>query len=177
MPEPVPPTVELAHLAAAIAAPAPRPAAGAAIGAVTALAAALVEKACALTAGNALEAQRASATAVRSLAIAFAELDEDAFAEIAVARRSGGDVPEAWAEAARVPLDLADTCASLAELATATIAHANPSLRGELETAIALARAAGLAATALAAIDLDAAGEGFPDDRATLAAARARLSA
>jgi formiminotetrahydrofolate cyclodeaminase len=177
MPEPVPPSAELAGLAAAIAAPSPAPAAGAAIGAVTALAAALVEKACALTGGGALEPERASAAAVRSLALAFAEVDEAAFGEIAAARRGGGDVPEAWAAAARVPLDLADTCASLAELAAATIAHANPNLRGELETAVALARAAGLAATGLAAIDLDAAGEGFPDDRATLAAVRARLSA
>jgi len=171
------PGPELAALAAAIAAPSPAPAAGAAIGAVAALAAALVEKACALTAGDALEPQRTSASAVRSLALAFAEVDEAAFGEIGIARRLGGDVASAWAAAARVPLDLADTCASLAELAQATIAHANPNLRGELETAVSLARAAGLAATGLASIDLDAAGAVFDDDRARLAATRARLSA
>jgi formiminotetrahydrofolate cyclodeaminase len=173
---PDPHTDGIAGLAAAIAAPAPSPAAGAAIGAVAALAAALVEKASALTPG-ALEAEQASARSVRAVALAFREIDELAFAEISVARRAGGDVPAAWVEAARVPLDLAETCAALAELARSALPHANARLRGELECADELARAAGLAAARLAEIDLDEAGPAAGGDRHRIAAVRTALTA
>jgi len=168
-----PPGIEL--LAAAIAAPFPSPAAGAAVGAVTALAAALVEKACALTKDGSLAAEGATAGALRSASLWFAETDEEAFAGISRARRTGDDVGEAWAAAARVPLGLAESCAELAGLAGAIVERANPRLRGELDTAILLARAAGLAAAGLSLIDLDEAGDGYADDRARLSAVRARL--
>ena len=171
-----PHTDGVAALAAAIATRAPSPAAGAAIGAVAALAAALVEKATVLT-PDALEAEHASARAVRAVALAFAGVDELAYAGIAEARRNDGDVQAAWIEAARVPLDLAETCAALAELARSTLPHANPRLRGELECADELARAAGLAAARLAEIDLDAAGPGLDDERPRIAAVRAALTA
>jgi formiminotetrahydrofolate cyclodeaminase len=167
------PGIEL--LAAAIAAPFPAPAAGAAVGAVTALAASLVEKACALTADGALTAEGATAGAMRAAALWFAETDEEAFGAIAQARRSGDDVYEAWAAAARVPLGLAESCAELARLAASLVERANPNLRGELDTAILLARAAGLSAARLAEIDLVAAGPSYGDDRARLDAVRARL--
>jgi formiminotetrahydrofolate cyclodeaminase len=167
------PGIEL--LAAAIAAPFPAPAAGAAIGAVTALAAALVEKACALTADGELGAEGATAGALRAAALWFAETDEEAFAAISEARRSGADVDEAWAAAARVPLGLAESCDELARLAHASIPRANPNLRGELDTAVLLARAAGLSAAGLAAIDRAAAGSAHDADRARLDAVRARL--
>jgi formiminotetrahydrofolate cyclodeaminase len=170
-----PPGIEL--LAAAIAAPFPAPAAGAAVGAVTALAAALVEKACALTADGALAAQGASASALRAAALWFAETDEEAFGGISRARRDGDDVHEAWAAAARVPLGLAESCAELMRLATSILEQANQNLRGELDTAILLARAAGLAAARLSEIDLAAAGPVYEDERARLQAARASLSA
>jgi formiminotetrahydrofolate cyclodeaminase len=168
---------DVAGLAAAIAGPSPAPAAGAAAGAAAALAAALVEKACALTAGGALAAEQAAARSARAYALAFAEIDELTFGEIGVTRRTSGDVDGAWAAAARIPLDLAETCAALAELASSAIERANPNLRGELDTAVILARAAGLAATRLAEIDLDVAGPAFAGDRARLGAARASLSA
>jgi formiminotetrahydrofolate cyclodeaminase len=163
------------ELAAAIALPTPAPAAGAAIGAVTALAAALVEKACALTADGALAAERASAAGVRAVALEFAEIDEHVFRGIAYARRMRGDVAAAWAEAARVPLDLADQCASLVELSASVAERVNPNLRGEVDSAIGLARAAGLAAARIAEINLVAAGPGFQDDHARLAAVRRLL--
>jgi formiminotetrahydrofolate cyclodeaminase len=159
-------------LAAAIASPAPAPAAGAALGAVTALAAALVEKACALTAGGALAAEREEAGAVRGAALAFAELDEQAFGGISLARRAGGDVQAAWAAAARIPLDLAERCADLSDLATSIAERANPNLRGEIDAAILLAGAARLAAARLAEIDLAAAGASYEPERARLAAVR-----
>lgn len=168
-----PPRIEL--LAAAIATPFPAPAAGAAVGAVTALAASLVEKACALTADGALEAESSMAAALRAAALWFAETDEEAFGGISRARRSGDDVYEAWAVAARVPLGLAESCAELARLATSIVERANPNLRGELDTAVLLARAAGLSAARLCEIDLVAAGPTYEDERARLDAVRARL--
>ena len=167
------PGIEL--LAAAIAAPFPAPAAGAAVGAVTALAAALVEKACALTAGAALASEAAAASALRAAALWFAETDEEAFGGISRARRAGDDVYEAWAVAARVPLGLAESCDELARLADSILDRANPNLRGELDTAVLLARAAGLAAARLSEIDLVAAGDSYRDDRARLDAVQARL--
>jgi formiminotetrahydrofolate cyclodeaminase len=163
------------ELAAAIATPAPAPAAGAALGAVTALAAALVEKACALTADGVLERERATAAGARAAALEFAEIDEHVFGGIAYARRMHGDVAAAWAAAARMPLDLAESCASLVELAESIAERANPNLRGEIDSSIGLARAAGLGAVRLAEIDLAAAGPGFQDDHARLAAVRRLL--
>jgi formiminotetrahydrofolate cyclodeaminase len=167
------PGIEL--LAAAIAAPFPAPAAGAAVGAVTALAAALVEKACALTADGALAGEAASAGALRAGALWFAETDEEMFAAISIARRAGDDVAEAWAAAARVPLGLAESCDELARLALSLAERVNQNLRGEVDTAILLARAAGLAAARLAEIDLAEAGPAYEDERARLNAVRASL--
>ena len=170
-----PPGIDL--LAAAIASPFPAPAAGAAVGAVTALAASLVEKACALTAEGALAGEGARAGAMRAAALWFAETDEEAFGAIAKARRAGDDVYEAWATAARVPLGLAESCAGLAGLAGSLLERANPNLRGELDTAILLARAAGLAAARLCEIDLEAAGPSYDEEHARLGAVRASLRA
>jgi formiminotetrahydrofolate cyclodeaminase len=167
------PGIEL--LASAIAAPFPAPAAGAAVGAATALAAALVEKACALTADGELGAEGATAGAMRAAALWFAETDEEAFAAISEARRSGGDIDEAWAAAARVPLGLAESCDELVHLAQSITPRANPNLRGELDTAALLARGAGLSAARLAEIDLDSAGPAYDEERARLADVRARL--
>jgi formiminotetrahydrofolate cyclodeaminase len=163
-------------LAAAIALPSPAPAAGAAIGAVAALAAALVEKACALTAEGALADAGAAAATIRAEALAFAEVDEHAFGGIAHARRHGGDVAGAWAVAAGVPLDLAERCAELAELASSVTGRVNPNLRGELDAADLLARATGLAAARLAEIDLVPAGTAHDGERRRLDAVRSRLS-
>ena len=88
----------------------------------------------------------------------------------------GADVEAAWAAAARVPLDLADGCAALAVLAVSATERANPNLRGEIDSAILLARAAGLAAARLAEIDLASAGAGYDADHARLEAVRVRLS-
>jgi formiminotetrahydrofolate cyclodeaminase len=167
---------EIESLAGALASPSPAPAAGAAIGAVAALSAALVEKACALTPGGALAAEGASAATARVAALGFAEVDERAFGGIARARRAGADVEVAWAAAARVPLDLAESCAALAGLATSAIERANPNLRGEIDSAILLARAAGLAAARLAEIDLASAGAGHGEEHRRLEAVRVRLS-
>jgi formiminotetrahydrofolate cyclodeaminase len=167
------PGIEL--LAAAIAAPFPAPAAGAAVGAVTALAAALVEKACALTADGALAAESATAGALRAAALWFAETDEEAFAAISTARRAGDDLAEAWAAAARVPLGLAESCDELARLALSIAERVNPNLRGEIDAATLLARAAGLAAARLAEIDLTEAGPAHAADHERLAAVRASL--
>ncbi|HEY1478960.1 MAG TPA: cyclodeaminase/cyclohydrolase family protein [Gaiellales bacterium] len=163
-------------LAAAIALPTPAPAAGAALGAVSALAAALVEKACALTADDALVVEGSVAAEMRDSALEFAELDEHAFGGIAYARSVHGDVAAAWAEAARVPLELADGCATLIELATGIAELVNPNLRGEVDAAITLSRAAGLAAARLAEIDLTAAGPTYVEDRERLAAVRTLLA-
>jgi formiminotetrahydrofolate cyclodeaminase len=166
----------VAALAAAIAEPSPAPAAGAAIGAVVALAAALVEKACALTANGTLAAEGVSAGATRAEALDFAEIDEHAFGGIAYARRMGGDVAAAWAIAAGVPLEMAESCASLAALAASIAGRVNPNLRGEVDSAVLLVRAAGLASVRLAEIDLLPAGDAYADERARLDAVRGRLA-
>jgi formiminotetrahydrofolate cyclodeaminase len=112
---------------------------------------------------------------MRAAALWFAETDEEAFGAISSARRAGDDVAEAWAAAARVPLGLAESCAELARLARSIVGPANPNLRGELDTAILLARAAGLSAARLAEIDLAEAGPAYEDERARLSAVRANL--
>ena len=168
------PGIEL--LAAAIAAPFPAPAAGAAVGAVTALAAALVEKACALTADGALAAEGATAGALRAAALWFAETDEEAFGAISQARRSGDDVYEAWAAAARVPLGLAESCDELARLALSVVERANPNLRGELDTADpAVSRGGAVAPPGSPRSTWRPPGRPTDDERARLDAVRARL--
>ena len=168
------PGIEL--LAAAIAAPFPSPAAGAAVGAVTALAAALVEKACALTADGELGAEGATAGALRAAALWFAETDEEAFAAISAARRAGGDVDEAWAAAARVPLGLAESCDELVRprAVGGRPRQSQPSRRARFGGP-ARARSRALAAARLAEIDLAAAGPSYDEERARLDDVRARL--
>jgi hypothetical protein len=134
-----------------------------------------VEKACALTADGALAHEARSAGALRAAALWFGETDEEAFGGIARARRAGGDVSEAWAVAARVPLGLAESCAELGGLAGSIRDRANPNLRGEVDTAILLAHAAGRAAARLSEIDLDAAGPGYEDERRRLDSVRESL--
>ena len=56
------------------------------------------------------------------------------------------------------------------------VERANPNLRGEIDSAILLARAAGLAAARLAEIDLASAGAGYDEEHARLEAVRVRLS-
>jgi hypothetical protein len=144
---------DASQLAERFASPAAEPAAGPALCATGAMAAALIEKACALSPAAGLEAERARATDLRSELLATAERDYAAFRAILLARRSGGDEREAWRVAALVLRDAAALLEETHFLADDVGKRCKPALRGEPIAAALLALGAQRAALALAELD------------------------
>jgi hypothetical protein len=140
-------------LAARFASPAPEPAAGPALCAAGALAAALIEKACALSPDAGLEAEHARATDLRTEFLATAERDYAAFEAVLLARRGGGDEREAWGVAALVLRDAAALLEETHFLADDVGTRCKPALSGEPIAAALLALGAQRAALALADLD------------------------
>ncbi len=141
------------QLAESLASPAPEPAAGIALCTTGAMAAALIAKACGLSPDAGLEAEHARANDLREELIATAERDVAAFYGVLEARRSGGDVREAWAVAALVLRDAASLLGETRFLAEDVAARCRPALRGEPLAAALLAAGAERAALALAEMD------------------------
>ncbi|MDX6540413.1 MAG: hypothetical protein QOI71_2023 [Gaiellales bacterium] len=144
---------DASQLAARFASPAAEPAAGPALCAVGAMAAALIEKACALSPGAGLEAERARAGDLRSELLATAERDYAAFQAVLLARRSGGDEHEAWGIAALVLRAAAALLEETHFLADDVGTRCKPELKGEPIAAALLALGAQRAALALAELD------------------------
>jgi formiminotetrahydrofolate cyclodeaminase len=144
---------DASQLAERFASPAAEPAAGPALCAAGAMAAALIEKACALSPGAGLEAEHERATDLRSELLATAERDYAAFEAILLVRRGGGDEREAWRVAALVLRDAAALLEETHFLADDVAKRCKPALRGEPIAAALLALGAHRAALALAELD------------------------
>jgi hypothetical protein len=144
---------DAALLAARFASPAAEPAAGPALCATGAMAAALIEKACALSPDAGLEAERERAADLRTELLATAERDYAAFQAILLARRGGGDEREAWAVAGLVLRDAAALLEETHFLADDVGKRCKPALSGEPIAAALLALGAQRAALALAELD------------------------
>ena len=144
---------DASQLSASLASPAPEPAAGIALCTTGALAAALIEKACALSPAAGLEAEHARASDLRAELLATAERDVAAFHAVLDARRNGGDERQAWVVAALVLRDAAALLAETHFLAEDVAQRCRPALRGEPLAAALLAAGAERAALALAEID------------------------
>jgi formiminotetrahydrofolate cyclodeaminase len=143
------------------------PGGGAVTGVVTALAGALVAM-CARfsgtdpTQGTDLT-QRTNVTnlagradELRARAVSLAQSDLAVYAEYLKARRAGSDsdVAAALDEAIRIPLEMAEVAAELAEIALGLARTGNPNLRGDATTAVLIGVAAAKAGAVLVAENL-----------------------
>ena len=144
---------DAAQLSASLASPAAEPAAGIALCTTGATAAALIEKACALSPDAGLEAELARAKDLRAELLATAERDVAAFHAVLEARRSGGDEHQAWVVAGLVLRDAAALLGETRFLAEDVAERCRPALRGEPLAAALLAAGAERAALALAELD------------------------
>ena len=144
---------DASQLSASLASPAAEPAAGIALCTTGAIAAALIEKACALSPAAGLEAEHARAGDLRAELLATAERDVAAFHAVLDARRNRGDEHQAWVVAALVLRDAAALLAETHFLAGDVAQRCRPAVRGEPLAAALLAAGAERAAIALAEID------------------------
>ena len=137
------------------------PGGGAVTGVVAALAGALVEM-CARFSGTDLT-QRTNVTdlagradELRARAVSLAQSDLAVYAEYLKARRAGSDsdVAAALDEAIRIPLEMAEVAAELAEIALGLARTGNPNLRGDATTAVLIGVAAAKAGAVLVAENL-----------------------
>jgi methenyltetrahydrofolate cyclohydrolase len=148
----------LAGFAALVARAEPAPGGGAGAAAACAIAAALVEKAAALSPGA--EAAGIRASAIREQALALADDDAETYgAVIAAQRTAAGEertrrVQAALSRAADVPLQIAEFGAEVAELAQELERDGNPNLAGDAAVAALLAAAASAGAARLVTINL-----------------------
>ena len=149
----------LSELLDALRAPAPAPAGGSASAWACALAAGLVEMTAVIGEETDPDAMRTSARRageLRATALALADRDAQAYADVLAARRSSGreDAAAALAAAANPPLAIAEAAAEVAVLAQDVALHGKASLRGDAVTATLLAEAAAAAAAGLVTINL-----------------------
>ncbi len=149
----------------AVAARTTAPGGGVVTGVVAALAGALVEM-CARFSGSDLtlgidsteSARRAARLQAR--AVSLAQSDGAVYAEYRQARRAGGagDLAAALDEAIRIPLEMAEVAAELAEIALGLARSGNPNLRGDATTAVLMGVAAAKAGAVLVAENLSGTG-------------------
>lgn len=151
----------------AVAARTTAPGGGAVTGVVAALAGALVEM-CArftgtdlaqgtdLTQRNNVTDLAGRADELRARAVSLAQSDLAVYAEYMEARRAGGDgdVAAALDEAIRIPLEMAEVAAELAEIALGLARSGNPNLRGDATTAVLMGVGAAKAGAVLVAENL-----------------------
>jgi formiminotetrahydrofolate cyclodeaminase len=144
----------IADFAEALGAGTPAPAAGSATAIAAALAAALVELAARVSEDEPAAVQ---AVALRGRLLALADEDAEAYAAFLDAGRDADR-----SRTIDVPLELAETAAGVASLATRLGAEGKTSVRGDALAAADLARAAVVAAARLVVINVGA----EPDPRA-----------
>lgn len=93
---------------------------------------------------------------LRARAVSLAQSDLAVYAEYLKARRAGSDsdVAAALDEAIRIPLEMAEVAAELAEIALGLARTGNPNLRGDATTAVLIGVAAAKAGAVLVAENL-----------------------
>jgi formiminotetrahydrofolate cyclodeaminase len=158
----------LAEIVASVAARDPTPGAGPTLAWTCALAAALVEMVSAVSLRQdpaspaAIEARGERAQALRLSALALADLDAAAYAEVLAVqrRRNEPDHPQrlqrALADAADPLVHIVQTAREVAELAAAAVADARGGVRGEAMTAVVLAEGVTRGGGPLVALNLAA---------------------
>jgi len=154
-----------------LAAEPPGPAAGSAAAVVVAMAAALLELA-ARQSGENLIASRAASLRTTALPLAAA----DARAYRAVLESRGDERRSALSRASDTVRDIGRAAAAVEELAPSLIERAKPALRGEVVTALELARAATRVSRSLVSINQVANGADAGPSRGWALAQRAELS-
>jgi formiminotetrahydrofolate cyclodeaminase len=149
------------------------PGAGAVAGVVAALAGALAAMCARFSDGELAElAERADE--LRARAVSLAQADLAVYAAYVVARRAGRDaeVLAALDETIRVPLQMAEVAAELAELAGNLVRSGNPNIRGDATAAVLMGAAAARAGAVLVCANLAGAAS---DPRCARAAALVSL--
>ncbi|MEP7034691.1 MAG: cyclodeaminase/cyclohydrolase family protein [Actinomycetota bacterium] len=145
------------------------PGGGSVAGVAAALAGALAGMCARFSDGDQAElAQRADA--LRARAVSLAHSDSVVYAAFLRTRQSGRDseLGAAFDDVVRIPLEVAEVAAELAQLAGGLVRSGNPNLRGDATVAVLLASAAARAGAALVAENLAGAAS---DARLTRAAA------
>jgi formiminotetrahydrofolate cyclodeaminase len=184
-PEPMPDFADqsLSEIVDSVAARDPTPGAGPSLAWTLALAAALVEMTSAVMlrkepdAPAAIEARRNRAHALRTTALALADLDAAAYREVLAVQRRRDEpghprrLRQALADAADPLVQIVQTAREVSELATAAVADARGGIRGEAMTALVLA--AGVARGAVPLVELNLAGDPLDPRRALVREAAA----
>ena len=139
-----------------LAARTPTPGGGGAAAVTGAMAAGLVAMAARFSAARlpgALDLAE-QADELRRRAAELAEADAVAYTAVLDARRGGGDLREALAGAAVVPLEIAEIGARVAQMAARVASAGNPNLRGDAVTGALLATASARSAACLVDINV-----------------------
>lgn len=129
----------------------PAPAAGSVTAATVSLAAALTAKVAHRSTAQLPDAGALAerATALRDRVSALITADAASYAEVLAAQRRGSGKTEAMAEAVRIPTEIAEAAADIAELAAVLAEKGNPNLRYDALAAVDLADQGAAVATSL----------------------------
>lgn len=146
----------LGYLLTKIASAEPAPASGSATAAVTAAAAALVQKVAKLSAKQWAESADVHARAERLRLRSEELIEEDSMAYLAfvAAVRSGKDVAGAQSRTVEVPLEIVRAAAEVSSLAVQSASMGNPKLRADAVVAAMLSAAAADSAAFLVAVNV-----------------------
>lgn len=154
-----------------VASRAPAPGAGAAAAVTVSLAASLV----AMTAEEDVGTEMLE---LRRSVDALADSDAAAYTAVLEARRAGALDARVWERAVRVPLEIAESAATVARGAATVLATGRPAVRGDAATALLLAEAAARSAAYLVELNVEAGGlDGVLVDRARACVAAAHATA
>ena len=142
--------LSLQGLLAAVAARTTAPGGGAVAGVVAALAGALAGMCARFSDGDQADLAR-QADELRARAASLAQSDLVVYADYIRARRAerDGEVDAALNEIVRIPLEVAEVAAELAELAVGLARSGNPNLRGDATVAVLMGSAAARAGAVL----------------------------
>jgi len=169
--------LSLQGLLDAVAARTTAPGGGAVAGVVAALAGALVEMCARFSDGEQADLAR-RADELRARAVSLAQSDPAVYAAYVRARRAGrgDDIAAALDEAIRIPLEMAEVAAQLAELGLDLAGSGNPNLRGDATVAVLMGAAAARAGAVLVCANLAGTGSDPRIARAAAVAASAGVA-